>query len=149
MGKISGIFVFLLMINIIGYVLTAGAIQDGVAFSACGTFDDDSTLLKKFYSSKVLVEDNSTVYFLENESVLAGAVPQNTPDSFTTEGISFVDRIFILFGFVQIIFSVILFPLYFMSFTMCFPPIISMLLFLPLMALYLLGLIDLLSGGSS
>lgn len=145
MGKVSGIFILLLMINIIGYILMSGMVDEGVAEG--NPYVTSNTLLVKFYTP---VADGSgeTVYVLDNRSGLYTNVPQNTPSSLIQEGISFVDRIFILFGFIQVILGVILFPIALISF-MGLPWQLSMMFFPPLMALYILGIIDLVSGGDS
>lgn len=144
MGKISTIFVFLLMINIVGYILMSGMVEEGLAEG--NPYVTTNTLLTKFYTP--VNQSGNVVYVLNNESGLYGNVPQETPSSLIQEGISFVDRIFILFGFVKTILGVILFPIALLSF-MGLPWQLSMLVFPPLMALYILGIIDLLSGGDS
>jgi len=145
MGKISSIFVLLLMINIVGYVLMNGMVEEGLADG--NPYVTSNSLLVKFYTP-VADGDGNTVYLVNNESGLYEKVPQNTPSSLIQEGLTFVDRIFILFGFIQTILGVILFPIALISF-MGLPWQMSMLFFPPLMALYILGIIDLLSGGDS
>lgn len=145
MGKLSSIFVFMLMINIVGYIMLSGMVEEGVASG--NSYLTENTLLVKFYTP-VLDGDGQTVYMLSNQSALYTNVPQNTPSSLIEEGITFVDRIFVLFGFIQAILGTILFPIALISF-MGLPWQMSMLFFLPLMSLYILGIIDLLSGGNS
>lgn len=145
MGKISSIFVLLLMINIVGYVLMTAMVEEGVA--AGNPYVADNSLLVKFYTPAT-TDLNQTIYVLDNGSTLYQNVPQETPTSLIQQGISFVDRIFILFGFVQVILGVLLFPIALISF-MGLPWQLAMIFFTPLTILYILGLIDLFSGGSS
>lgn len=145
MGKLSGIFVFLLMINVVGYILMSGMVEEGVAEG--NPYVTDNSLLVKFYTP-VADGSGNIVYLLNNQSGLYGQVPQNTPSSLIQEGVTFVDRIFILFGFIQTLLGVILFPIALISF-MGLPWQMSMMFFPSLMALYILGIIDLLSGGES
>lgn len=145
MGKISTIFIFLLMINIVGYILMTAMVEEGLAVG--NPYVTNNTLLVKFYSPQVLGEGD-TIYVLTNDSDLVVGLPQGTPESFIQEGITFVDRIFILFGFLRTIIGVILFPVALITF-MGLPWQLAMLFFTPLMGLYILGIIDLLSGGNS
>lgn len=144
MGKISSIFVLLLMFNIVGYILMGAMIAEGMATG--NAYAGPNSLLESFYTP--LNQSGNAIYVLSNESALFENVPQQTPSSFIQQGISFVDRIFILFGFVQTILGVILFPIALLSF-MGLPWEMTMLIFGPLMGLYILGIIDLLSGGDS
>lgn len=143
-SKLSALFIFFLMVNIVGYILMAGAVDDGLA--AGNPYVSANSLLTTFYSSATV--DGETVYVLDNSSALFSNVPQETPSSFIQEGISFVDRIFIMFGFIKVLLGVVLFPIALISF-LGLPWQLSMLLFPPLATLYLFGLIDLISGGSS
>lgn len=145
MGKLSATFTLLLMINVVGYILMYGVISEGLA--STNMYSGEDSLLLSLYTPKVL-SDNSTIFVLDNESNLYQAVPQQTPSSLIQEGVTFVDRIFVIFGFVQIIIGVLFFPVALVSF-MGLPWELSMLLFAPLTLLYVLGLIDLLTGGQS
>lgn len=145
MGKISAVFILLLMIDIVGYILMTSAVDEGLA--AGNPYITQNSLLTTFYSQTTL-GSGEVVYVLDNESALYTNVPQETPSSLIQEGISFVDRIFILFGWVKALLGVILFPIALISF-MGLAWQLSMLFFLPLMGLYIIGFIDLLSGGNN
>jgi len=145
MGKLSSVFILLLMINIVGFILMGGMIEEGLASG--NPYITENSLLVKLYSP-ANTDDGGTTYILNNESALYSNVPQQTPSSFLQEGLSFVDRIFILFGFVQTILGVLLFPIALISF-LGIPSQLATLLFPPLVALYILGIIDLFSGGNS
>ncbi|MBR9702740.1 hypothetical protein GOV10_01770 [Candidatus Woesearchaeota archaeon] len=143
-SKLSAIFIFFLVVNIIGYILMTSAVDEGLADN--NPYIADNSMLKTFYSSSV--SDNQTIYILDNNSALFVAVPQETPSSFIQENISFVDRIFILFGFLKTILGVVLFPIALISF-LGLPWQLSMMFFPPLITLYIFGIIDLITGGNS
>ena len=143
-SKLSAIFIFFLMVNIIGYILMTSAIDEGLADN--NPYIAANSMLTTFYSSAV--SDNQTIYILDNNSALFTSVPQETPSSFIQENISFVDRIFILFGFLKTILGVVLFPMALISF-LGLPWQLSMMFFPPLVTLYIFGIIDLITGGSS
>ena len=146
MGKLSGIFIFLLMVNIIGYILMSGMVEAGIADD--NMYVSDNSMLTTLYSPAT-TGVNDTVYILDNEtSALILGVPTSTPTSLIQQGLTFVDRIFVLFDFVRVMLGVLLFPIALISF-MGIPWQLSMMLFPALTALYALGMIDLLSGGSS
>lgn len=148
-GKISVIFVTLLMINIVGYLLMNSMVAEGIA--EANPYVTENTLLVKFFSPVEVAAaggGTNTIYMMDNNSALFGSVPLEPPESFLSGVGDFIDRIFVLFGFLRTILGVVLFPVALVSF-MGLPWQLAMLFFPPLMVLYILGLIDLFSGGDS
>jgi len=143
-SKLSAIFIFFLVVNIIGYILMTSAVEEGLADS--NPFIADNAMLTTFYSNST--SGGHTIYMLDNNSELLRNVPTETPSSFIQENVSFVDRIFILFGFLKVILGVVLFPIAMISF-LGLPWQLSMMFFPPLTTLYIFGIIDLLTGGNS
>jgi hypothetical protein len=109
-------------------------------------------LLVKLYTPVAVPETEGTqagmTYVVGEDSPLYMSIPQSTPSSFIQQGISFVDRVFALFGFIQVLVGVLLFPAALLSF-MGLPWQILTLLIPALTGLYVFGLIDIISGGDS
>lgn len=145
MGKLSSVFVFLLMINIVGFILMSAQVELGLA--ANNPYISENSLLTTFYSP-VEDGDGNTQYVVGNGSALYGAIPQEPPESFFDSVGQFIDRIMVMFGFVRVMLGVALFPIALISF-MGLPWQLSMLIFPPLMALYMIGFMDLFGGGDN
>lgn len=146
MGKMSASFIWLLSINIIGFILMTAMVEDGLATG--NSFEADNSLLTTFFTPSVDLESNDTFYILDNTSALFGSIPQQPPESFIENFGQFIDRIFILFDFVRILLGVVLFPILLISF-LGLPWQLSMMFFPPLIAMYLFGFMDLFSGGDN
>lgn len=147
MGKLSSIAILILMINIIGYLLMAASIEEG--FASTNPFGSSETFLGRLYSPTVY--QNQTVYFLNNSGgpgTLVGSIPTETPSSLIQQGISFVDRIFVIFSFVKTMLGVLVFPIALFVY-LGLPYQLAMLLIPPLTLLYVIGFFDLFSGGSN
>lgn len=148
MGKISSIFIFLLMVNVIGYILLADyASTNQWAGSVSQQLIRGDNPLLSLYSQSTDVNGNLQLN-VDNTSGLFQSVPTTPPTNFVQGTAVFIDRIFILFGFVRAILGVALFPVTLLS-ILALPWQLSLLLAVPLSALYILGLIDLFSGGNS
>jgi len=147
MGKLSSIFLTFLMMNIIGYLLMATAIEEGFATPGSNVYANSQTLLGTLYSPYTDASGN-TVYLAGNNSELFGSVPQNPPQNFITSVGQFIDRIFVIFDFVRIMLAVLLFPIALITF-MGIPYQITLLFITPLTALYIIGFFDLISGGDN
>lgn len=157
MGKISSIAVTLLMVNIIGYLLMASAIEDGYAASGTlSNFNSSQTFLGTLYAPTTYTDEGGshTVYTLKgtpgtsDDGSLIGSVPTQTPSSFIQQGIAFVDRIFVIFTFIRVMLGVLFFPLALATY-IGLPYQLAMLLLAPLTLLYIVGFFDLISGGDN
>lgn len=145
MGKLSGAFMLMLSINIIGHILLSNAVVDGLADG--NPYLADNSLLVSLYAP---TEDSSggSVYLASSGSVLGGSVPDDPPDEFSSGSATFIDRILIVFSFVGALLAALAFPVALVSF-MGLPTELSLLLFAPLTTLYILGFVDLFSGGNT
>lgn len=145
MGKLSTIALTFLFLNIIGYLLMSAAIEDG--FATSNPFLGENTMLARLYTPYT-DGDGNTVYLIGNSSTLYGDVPTETPSSLIQQGISFVDRIFVIFGFIKTMLAMLVFPIALVTF-IGLPYQLSMLLLAPLTLLYIVGFFDLISGGDN
>jgi hypothetical protein len=135
------------MINIIGYLLMAAAIEEG--FSTSNPFGSSETFLGRLYTPTTY--GDNTIFVLNatgGQGTVVGSVPTETPTSLIQAGISFVDRIFVMFGFIKTILAVLVFPVALFTY-LGLPYQIAMLFIAPLTFLYIIGLFDLLSGGNN
>lgn len=142
MGKVSSIIIALLMVNIIGFLLMSEYVPNSE-----NVYIQENSLLQKLYTP-MEDGDGNTLFVVGEGSELYGSVPQEPPESFIENVGQFIDRIFILFDFIRVILGVLVFPIALISF-LGIPWQLSMLLFPPLTLLYVLGLIDIFSGGNS
>jgi len=145
MGKLSTAFILMLGINIIGHILLSGAVADGLASG--NPYISSNSLLVSLYAP---TEDGSgdSVYLATSGSALGGSVPTDPPDEFSSGDASFIDRVLIVFSFIGALLTALAFPVALVSF-MGLPWELSLLLFAPLGTLYIMGFIDLFSGGQS
>lgn len=145
MGKLSGAFILMLSINIIGHILLSNAVVDGLASG--NPYIESNTLLVSLYAP---TNDGSgdSVYLATSGSTLGGSVPADPPDEFSTGSASFIDRILVVFSFIGALLTALAFPVALISF-MGLPWELSLLLFAPLGTIYIMGFIDLFSGGNS
>lgn len=148
MGKASALAITLLMINIVGFLLMDAAVQEG--YAAGNPYITQNSLLTTLYSAKTDISAgaNQTIYELNNESALAQGVPSTLPQTYIQNLGQFIDRIFVIFGFFRTLIGIAFFPAALVSY-LGLPWQLSMLLFPPIALLYLMGLIDILSGGDS
>lgn len=149
MGKLSSTFTILLMFNIIGFILMSAALEEG--FAASNPFVDQDSLLVSLYSPVSFTDSQGThtVYFSGNNSQLYGAIPQQPPTSFIENVGQFIDRIFVLFAPLRILIGILVFPIALITYLGIIPWQISQLVLVPLFTIYLLGFLDLLSGGDN
>lgn len=145
MGKLSSILLTFLMMNIIGYLLMAAAMEEG--FAAGNPYVGSQTILGTLYTPYTDAGGN-TVYLAGNSSAMFGSVPQQPPTSFIQNVGQFIDRIFVIFDFIRVMLAVLLFPIAMITF-MGLPYQITMLFIAPLTALYIIGFFDLISGGDN
>lgn len=145
MGKLSTIAITLLMMNIIGYLLMNAAIDDG--FATGNPYLGSNSILVKIYTP-YQDANNNTVYLIGNSSDIYQSVPTQTPTSLIQQGISFVDRIFVIFTFIKIILGILVFPIALITY-MGLPYQLTMLFIAPLTLLYIIGFFDLISGGNN
>lgn len=147
MGKLSHLLMFLLMINIVGYIVLTQAGQDTTSFVG------EDALLSKLYTPPVNMTPASgtqaATFTLTNSTGLAQSVPVEAPDSFFENVGSFIDRIFALFDFVRIALAFLFVPAALFGYTLALPWELTLLLGVPIATLYVIGLIDLLGGGDS
>lgn len=145
MGKLSGAFIVMLSINIIGHIILSGAVADGLA--AGDPYLSDNSLLVSLYAP---VDDGvgGTVFLASEGSVLGGSVPSNPPDEFSSGSATFIDRVLVVFSFIGALLAALAFPVALVSF-MGLPSDLALLLFAPLTTIYILGFVDLFSGGNS
>jgi len=149
MAKLSSNFMFLLTINIIGFILMSAIVDEGLATD--NNYAQENSLLEKFMTPKTVLDTdgvNRSTYVLDNSSNMFIAIPQQPPESFIENFGQFIDRIFIMFDFVRIMLGVLLFPILLMSF-MGLPWQLSLMFFPPLIAMYMFGFMDLFSGGDN
>lgn len=144
-GKLSSILITLLMINIIGYLLMGVAIAENFAVS--NPYSGSNTILGTLYTPYQDM-NNETVYLIGNNSGIYDDVPTQTPSSLIQQGISFVDRIFVIFAFIKTILAILVFPIALLDF-MGLPYQLSILFLTPLTLLYIIGFFDLISGGDN
>lgn len=144
-GKLSSILITLLMINVIGYLLMGVAIAEN--YASKNPYISSNSMLATLYTPYQDM-NNDTVYLIGNSSSIYGEVPTQTPSSLIQQGISFVDRIFVIFGFIKTILAVLVFPIALLNF-MGMPYQLSMLFMTPLTLLYIIGFFDLISGGDN
>lgn len=149
MGKLSSVFTILLMFNIIGFLLMSAAIEEG--FSTSNNFIDRDSLLVQLYSPVTFTDASGehTVYFSGNSSTLYNAVPQQPTTSFIENVGQFIDRIFVLFAPLRILIGILVFPVALIAYMGILPWQLSQLVLVPLFSLYILGFLDLLSGGDN
>jgi len=145
MGKLSSILMVFVFVNVIGYLLMSAAIEEG--FATSNPYVGDDTILGQLYTPYAS-GDGGTVYLIGNNSAAYGSVPTGTPGSFIQQGVTFIDRIFVIFDFIKTLLAVLLFPVALVTF-MGLPYQLSMLIMAPLTLLYIIGFFDLISGGSN
>lgn len=148
MGKASTLAITLLMINIVGYLLMSAAIEGG--YAAGNNFAGQNSLLATLYTPETASNDpgNHTIYVLGVNSTLAQGIPQTLPQTYIQNIGQYIDRIFVIFGFFRTIIGIAFFPAALMDY-MGLPWQLNMLIFTPIVLLYIMGLIDILSGGDS
>lgn len=145
MGKLSTAFILMLSINIIGHIFMSGAVVDGLAEG--NPYIASNSLLVSLYAPTT-DGDGDVVYLASSGSALGGSVPSDPPDEFSSGSASFIDRVLIVFSFIGALLTALAFPVALVSF-MGLPWELSLLLFAPLGTFYVLGFIDLFSGGTS
>lgn len=145
MGKLSGAFMLMLAINIIGHILLSNAVVDGLAEG--NPYIASNSLLVSLYAPTEDANGNS-VYLASSGSVLGGSVPDDPPDEFSSGSATFIDRILIVFSFVGALLAALAFPVALVSF-MGIPTELALLVFAPLTTIYILGFVDLFSGGNT
>lgn len=147
MGKLSSVMMFLLMVNIIGYIVLASAGQD------TSSFVGQDALLSKLYTPPADLHpvsgSQSATFTLGDSTGLAGSVPQEAPDTFFSATGQFLDRIFALFSFIRVVIAFLFVPAALFGYGLALPWEITLLLGVPLATLYVVGLIDLVGGGDS
>lgn len=149
MGKTAGLLIVMLMINLIGYI----ALTDYVdAYPADKVENKMNSLmnnnpLMRLYGSSTLPDGNVT-YDLTSNSTLYAGIPTGPPEGYLSGAFTFIDRIFILFDWVRAIVAIGLFPVTLLS-LIGLPWQLAMLLGIPLATLYVLGIIDIFSGGGT
>lgn len=157
MGKLSSILTVFMFINIIGYLLMAAAIEEGFrSEEALGDFSGSQSFLGSLYTPVSYTDETGqhTIFVprgtpgVTDNSTIVGSIPQQTPSSLIQAGISFVDRIFVVFGFIRVVLGVLLFPVALATY-IGLPYQIAMLFIVPLLILYLIGFMDLISGGNN
>lgn len=142
MGKLSSIFLILMMVNVVGYIVFA----DYVA-TAENPYIANSVILNTLYEP-VVSPDGGTVYLPTQDSQLGASIPDAPPESFIESAGAFIDRIFTVFDFLRAILAVLAFPVALVGF-MGLPWQLSMLTIVPLTVIYVFGFIDLLGGGDN
>lgn len=148
MGKLSYITIFLLMVNIIGFIyLTDASVESNPYVSS-------NSVLSRLYtppegSAAPAPGEVTTTYTLGESSSIAGSIPTEPPDNFIESTAQFIDRIFILFDFVRVILAFLFVPAALFSFALALPWELTMLLGLPIATLYVIGIIDVYGGGDS
>ena len=145
MGKISSVLIVFMMVNTIGYILMASAIEDG--FAVTNPYLGEGNLLTMLYSP-TSGPDGQIIYAIGNNSEVYSSIPQSPPAYFLQQVGVFIDRIFVVFDFIRIMFAVLLFPVALITF-MGLPWQLTQIFLVPLSLIYLIGFIDLISGGSN
>lgn len=149
MGKLSGVAMILLMFNIIGYLLVS--VQVAMGYATSNPFLSQETIIGRLY---VPTQDinNQTVYLISGTSTVytdpTNGLPQTTPPSLVQQGITFIDRIFVIFAPLRMLLGILVFPVAFVGY-LGLPYALTMLLIAPLTLLYFFGFIDLITGGSN
>lgn len=148
MGKTSSIFILLLMVNVIGYVLLTDYVDAYplTAGESIHTLVNNNALLALYGTEKM--DLNVTTYEVKNDSLIYTSVPTVPDESFFSTVGSFIDRIFILFGFIRTFLAIALFPITMIS-LLGLPWQLSMLLGIPLATLYIFGIIDIFSSSGT
>lgn len=158
MGKISSIFILLLVINIIGYILLSDYV-DAYPITAGeynGELLKDNPMLSLYGTAQR--EGNTTYELTSNSSMYVNACGSGNsgingtncapPSGFLTGAFTFIDRIFILFGWIRAVIAIALFPVALLS-LLGLPWQLTMLLGVPLATLYIFGIIDLFSSSGT
>lgn len=148
MGKISGLLIFMLMVNLIGYVVLTDYVDAypetaGLSKTALVT----NNPLLGLYGTHTTVDGNLT-YDMTNSSSLYAKTPTTPPQNFVSGIAVFIDRIFIMFDWIRAIIAIALFPVTMLT-MIGLPWQLSMLLGVPLATLYILGIIDLFSSAGT
>lgn len=141
-GKISGILILLLMINIIGYIEFTDFVSDSQ-----NPYITNNLLITTLFDPYIS-PDGGTVYLPGEDSALGASIPRTPSESFIEAVGGFIDRIFALFEFIRTMVAVLSMPIVLISF-LGLPWQLAMLLFPPLATLYAIGFIDLLGGGDN
>jgi uncharacterized membrane protein len=148
MGKISGLLIFMLMVNLLGYVLLSDYVDayPATAGESKAALTANNPLLG-LYGERTLPDGNKTYDLTENSS-LYSQTPTTPPENFLSGVAVFIDRIFIMFDWIRAIIGVALFPVAMLA-MLGLPWQLSMLLGVPLATLYILGIIDLFSSSGT
>lgn len=148
MGKVSSILILLLMINLIGYILLVDYVD---AYPTAQTSKEqllqDNPLLG-LYTSRTDTSGNTTYDITSNSSIYGGTTFTTPPDSYLSGVATFIDRIFIMFGWIRAVIGIAAFPVTLLS-ILGLPWQLSMLLGVPLATLYILGIIDIFSSSGT
>jgi hypothetical protein len=147
MGKLSTIMIFLLMINIVGYIVLT---QAG---DANNPYITGNSILKTLYTAPANVTPTSgavsPTFALDSSTGLSESVPTEGTDSFFSSATNFIDRILVVFKFIRVIFAFLFVPAVLFGYGLALPWEATLLLGVPLATLYIVGIIDLIGGGDS
>ena len=143
MGKLGVALLFILMIDVVGFLAFTAAAEEGVGIGS--GWAGNNTMLQMFYTPTTDAS-NHTIYMIQNDSVFYQSVPVEPGEGFSTG--SFIDRIFVLFKFLRFILVGLLVPVQLVM-LLGIPYQLTMLLIVPLCLFYVLGIIDIVSGGNS
>lgn len=151
MAKLASVFILLLCVNIIGYVLLSDFVGSE-NMSANGNFstmraDLLNNPLMRLYDTAEDPSGNAIVGVGQNSSIFV-TVPTAPSEGFFSGVFTFIDRILVLFGWVRAILGIALFPVTLLS-MLLIPWQLSLLLAVPLATVYIMGIIDLFSGGGT
>ena len=153
MGKLSTVTIILLMINIIGTLLVTA--QNDMGYQVENPFIGTDTILGRLYSSQTYTDANGVeqrTYVISGTSSpytdASNGLPTSTPTSLLQQGVTFIDRIFVIFAPLRLLVGILVFPVAVLGYLGLYMPI-ALLFLAPLTLLYFFGFIDLISGGNN